>query len=76
MTRTSIPTQPVLPSAHGPLSTAVRCALTGPPSVDHLARIGASVRDSDPYGLDLQLALAMCYELHYRGFTGVDPAWE
>jgi hypothetical protein len=34
------------------------------------------VRDSDPYGLDLQLALSMCYELHYRGLAGVDPAWE
>lgn len=34
------------------------------------------MRDSDPYGLDLQLALCMCYELHYRGFAGVDPAWE
>lgn len=51
-------------------------ALAGPPSGDHLARIGASVGDSDPYGLDLQLALCMCYELHYRGFAGVDPTWE
>jgi hypothetical protein len=68
--------EPVLPAAHGPLSTAVRHALTGPPGRDHLPRIGASVRDSDPYGLDLQLALCMCYELHYRGFAGVDPAWE
>ena len=55
---------------------AVRNALTGPSSRDHLARIGASVLDSDPYGLDLQLALYMCYELHYRGFSGVDPTWE
>ena len=31
---------------------------------------------SDPYGLDLQLALYVCYELHYRGFAGVDPRWE
>ncbi len=76
VTRSSIMTEPVLPAAHGPLSTAVRRALTGPPTVDHLARIGASVRDSDPYGLDLQLALCMCYELHYHGFVGVDPAWE
>ena len=68
--------EPALPAAYGPLSTAVRRALTGPPSRDHLARIGASVRDSDPYGLDLQLALYMCYELHYRGFAGVDPIWE
>jgi hypothetical protein len=25
---------------------------------------------------DLQLALYICFELHYRGFPGVDPAWE
>ena len=25
---------------------------------------------------DLQLALWTCYEMHYRGFDGVDPAWE
>ncbi len=48
----------------------------GPPTHDHLARVGTSARDSDPFGLDLQLALSMCYELHYRGFSGVDPAWE
>ncbi|MFD9220040.1 iron-containing redox enzyme family protein [Streptomyces sp. NPDC060064] len=29
-----------------------------------------------PYGDDLQLALYLCYELHYRGFSGVDPDWE
>jgi hypothetical protein len=76
VTRASITVEPTLPAAHGPLSMAVRRALTGPPSRDQLARVGASVRDSDPYGLDLQLALCMCYELHYRGFVGVDPTWE
>lgn len=25
---------------------------------------------------DLQLALYLCYELHYRSFPGVDPEWE
>jgi hypothetical protein len=25
---------------------------------------------------DLQLGLYLCYELHYRSFPGVDPAWE
>ena len=55
---------------------AVRRTLTGPASRNQLARITASVRDSDPYGLDLQLALFMCYELHYRGFAGVDATWE
>jgi hypothetical protein len=55
---------------------AVRRCLTEPAPPEQLTRIGASVTDSDPYGLDLQLALYMCYELHYRGFAGVDPAWE
>jgi hypothetical protein len=68
--------EPQLPAAHGPLSTAVRRSLTEPAPRGHLNRIDGSVLDSDPYGLDLQLALYMCYELHYRGFDGVDPAWE
>jgi hypothetical protein len=55
---------------------AVRRSLTEPAPRDQLTRIGASVRDSDPYGLDLHLALYICYELHYRGFAGVDPTWE
>ena len=55
---------------------AVRRSLTECAPRDQLTRIGASVRDSDPYGLDLQLALYMCYELHYRGFAGVDPTWD
>jgi hypothetical protein len=68
--------EPQLPAAYGPLSMAVRRSLTERAPRDQLTRIGASVRDSDPYGLDLQLALYMCYELHYRGFAGVDPTWE
>jgi hypothetical protein len=76
MIRTSTSIEPALPTAHGPLSTTVRHALTGPPSRDRLVRLTTSVLDSDPYGLDLQLALYMCYELHYRGFAGVDPTWE
>jgi hypothetical protein len=34
------------------------------------------VEGADPYGLDLQLALYVCYELHYRGFGGVSDSWE
>jgi len=30
----------------------------------------------DPFGDDLQLALHLCYELHYRGYPEVDPDWE
>ncbi|MEU0525890.1 iron-containing redox enzyme family protein [Streptomyces niveus] len=36
----------------------------------------AAADAADPYGDDLHLALYLCYELHYRGFCGVDPAWE
>src|SRR4051812_40316550 len=43
---------------------------------NHLQRIEASLHDSNPYGIDVQLALYVCYELHYRGFAGVDPGWE
>jgi hypothetical protein len=42
----------------------------------HLAPVGISVRDPDPFGIDLHLALYVCYELHYRGFAGVDAGWE
>jgi hypothetical protein len=76
VTHTQAIVEPRLPAAHGPLSMAVRRSLTGPAPRDELMRIGAPVGDSDPYGLDLQLALYMCYELHYRGFADVDPGWE
>lgn len=47
------------------------------PPRNHLQRIDSSLHDSDPYGIDVQLALYVCYELHYRGFAGVDPpGWE
>jgi hypothetical protein len=68
--------EPLLPDARGPLSLAVVNALTERAPRNHLSRIEASLGDSDPYGLDLQLALYVCYELHYRGFAGVDPHWE
>jgi hypothetical protein len=61
---------PPLPAARGPLSAAVLDALRG-----HRGPAPAP-EDADPYGDDLQLALYCCYELHYRGFAGVDPALE
>ena len=42
----------------------------------YLAKVETSLADADPAGLDLQLALYTCYELHYRGFAGVDSGWE
>ncbi|MEV5598697.1 iron-containing redox enzyme family protein [Streptomyces sp. NPDC052496] len=63
------------PPARGELSAAVVSALDQPPGTAHLpdSRTAAA---SDPYGDDLQLALALCYELHYRGFDAVPDTWE
>ncbi|WP_424186944.1 iron-containing redox enzyme family protein [Actinokineospora sp. G85] len=60
-----------LPAPRGPLSHAVIEGLTGAPGSAVFPAV-----DSDPLGEDVQLALQVCYELHYRGFTGVDPDWE
>ncbi|MGY1582214.1 iron-containing redox enzyme family protein [Streptomyces sp. MN13] len=58
---------PRLPEPRGPLSAAVvDCLRAAGPAPD----AGAA---ADPYGDDLQLALYVCYELHYRGFAGVAP---
>ncbi|MFA1547051.1 iron-containing redox enzyme family protein [Actinomadura chokoriensis] len=67
-----------LPPPRGPLSLAVITALrSGPPPGDPARLPGtAAATSADPYGDDLQLALHACYELHYRGFAGVDPDWE
>ncbi|MFI2780383.1 iron-containing redox enzyme family protein [Streptomyces sp. ALB3] len=65
-------TSPSLPRARGELSAGVigflrdGCALPDPDAA----------RAVDPYGDDLQLALYVCYELHYRGFAGVRPELE
>lgn len=67
---------PKLPTARGPLSMAVIDLLSERAPKSRLNRVEASVLDSDPYGIDLQLSLYVCYELHYRGFAGVDAAWE
>lgn len=73
MTLASTSAEPTLPRPQGPLSAAVLQLLAGRPAP---ASIDAPVIDCDPYGNDLQLALYVCYELHYRGFAGVDPEWE
>ena len=76
MTSASTLVEPQLPDARGPLSLAVLSQLTEHVPHHHLARIEASLGDSDPYGIDLQLTLYVCYELHYRGFADVDAGWE
>ncbi|HEV7563533.1 MAG TPA: iron-containing redox enzyme family protein [Solirubrobacterales bacterium] len=67
--------------ANGPLSELVLAALRAPagslatPIADLAADLSREVErplEDD----DLQFALYLCYELHYRSFPGVDPAWE
>ena len=65
-------TAPPLPRACGPLSEAAIEALsTG--RTDGLPAVPAEV---EPLGRDLQLTLYTLYELHYRGFDGVDAELE
>ena len=65
---------PPRPTPRGPLSAAVLSALRQPPGslgpTPPVAVVDALVDD------DLQLALYLCYELHYRGLDGADPNWE
>ena len=60
----------LLPAARGELSAALLEALTG------TVALPTSTGDPEPYGEDLQLALHLAYELHYRGLPGVDPELE
>ncbi|SER55047.1 Iron-containing redox enzyme [Mycobacterium sp. 88mf] len=76
MTTVPATTQPGLPYAHGPISRAVIERLGDRAPDNHLEPVWVALRDADPLGLDLQLALYVCYELHYRGFAGVDQNWE
>ncbi|KAF4406342.1 MULTISPECIES: iron-containing redox enzyme family protein [Streptomyces] len=67
---------PRLPAGRGELSAAVTAALAGAPGTARSLPDERAVRSADPCGDDLQLALYVCYELHYRGFAGVDENWE
>jgi hypothetical protein len=58
-----------LPRPRGPVCEALLSALRRPPGP-----IDLPLGDIDHE--DLQLALYCCYELHYRGFKGVEDAWE
>ena len=65
-------TAPPLPRACGPLSeAAIKALSTG--RTDGLPAVPAEV---EPLGRDLQLTLYTLYELHYRGFDGVDAELE
>jgi hypothetical protein len=64
-----------LPQARGELSEVLVCELTGPP-VHCLAAPGVVAPADALADDDLQLALYLCYELHYRGLPGVADEWE
>ncbi|MEU8003682.1 iron-containing redox enzyme family protein [Catellatospora sp. NPDC049111] len=64
-----------LPEARGGLSAAVIERLRSGKAIKD-ARLPNRV-DVDPLAdEDVQLALAVCYELHYTGFDDVDDRWE
>jgi hypothetical protein len=63
-----------LPQARGALTELLLQRLARPP---HELPAGPVARMADPVAdEDLQLALYLCYELHYRGLPGVDERWE
>lgn len=64
---------PALPVPRGPLSAAVIGALGMSPGPIVLPAFNGLDALTDH---DFQLALYCCYELHYRGFSGVDTEWE
>ncbi len=62
------------PTPRGPISEHLLDSLSRRPGP---LLGGAPAPPGDPLaGDDLQLALYLCYELHYRGFAGVDERWE
>jgi hypothetical protein len=60
---------PHLPESRGAASAALLERLRAP---SHPLPALPAAADAE----DLQLALYCCYELHYRGFEGVDERWE
>ncbi len=63
-----------LPQPRGPVSAALVEGLRGS------APLSIAVPDLPVHEVlhdgDLQLSLWICYEMHYRGFEGVDDGWE
>ena len=68
------PAMPPLPPSRGAISTFVLDALRRDP---HALEPFRAPAPADPLADDdLQLALYVCYELHYRGFDDVSEDWE
>jgi Iron-containing redox enzyme len=63
-----------LPSPRGPVTEMLMAGLQHAPGT---LEAGEPTRFEEPLAdEDLQLALYLCYELHYRGLPGVDEGWE
>jgi hypothetical protein len=71
---TESPPAATLPSPRGFATAALLAALREPPH--HLPPIPLPGAPDPLADEDLQLALYVCYELHYRGLPGVDERWE
>lgn len=72
---------PALPAARGSISTLLFERLVHPPhrfGLLSLPLLSFPARFAGPVlaDEDVQLALFVCYELHHRGFEGVDERWE
>lgn len=67
------PVRPTLPDVRGPLTEFLFHQLRGRLRSLPLA---PEAGDDPLDGEDAALALYCCYELHYRGFAGVDEEWE
>jgi Iron-containing redox enzyme len=65
---------PRMPSPRGPISDLVLSGLCRP--VHGLPGVAVGAIDDPLADEDLHLALYLCYELHYRGLSGVDDRWE
>ncbi|MDT4941753.1 MAG: hypothetical protein QOJ34_1842, partial [Pseudonocardiales bacterium] len=64
----------LLPDPRGPVSDSIVRAIS---SADPTVLVSPPVAGPDPVtDEDLQLALWICYELHYQGFADSDPSWE
>jgi hypothetical protein len=65
------------PHPRGPVSEELVVALRRPPHELPADLAKSLSEDGDPLlDEDLQLTLFVCYELHYRGWDGVDDRWE
>lgn len=63
-----------LPRSRGPISRSILAAYASGQRGDVFST--ERVAGADPLGEDVQLALHLCYELHYQGIDGVDDEWE